>query len=71
MNYQTFLSEVGNLKSLMSAPNTFKTRRSIRKVKKNINKIIKSIDQMSCLIHQLFNYFSSFVSKIKVGNSKF
>ena len=41
MNYQTFLSEVGNLKSLMSAPNTFKNRRSIRKVKKNINKIIK------------------------------
>lgn len=41
MNYQIFLSEVANLKSLMSAPNTFKTRRSIRKVKKNINKIVK------------------------------
>lgn len=42
MNYQTFLSEIGNLKSLMSAPNTFKTRRSIRKVRKNINKIMKN-----------------------------
>lgn len=42
MNYQTFLSEVNRLKSLMSAPNTFKNRREIKKVKKSINKIIKN-----------------------------
>ena len=42
MNYQTFLSEVNRLKSLMSAPNTFKNRREIRKVKKSINKITKN-----------------------------
>ena len=41
MNYQTFLSEVNRLKSLMSAPNTFKNRRDIRKVKKSIKKITK------------------------------
>lgn len=41
MNYQTFLSEVNRLKSLMSAPNTFKNRRDIRKANKSIKKITK------------------------------